>query len=110
MNKEEILLRSRNDNRKGDELQKNQEKNATFLGYEITNIILGVIYVFGLMKGKVNFLSYTVDIQDFIGTLVVLSLIIELGYRWYFSRKMWQLIFALIMGIAIIINVVMVFN
>lgn len=65
--------------------------------------------MFGLIKGKVNFLSYTVDIQDFIGILVVLSLIIELRYRWCFPHKMWQFVFAFIMGIGII-NVKMVFN
>ena len=47
MEKEDILLKSKNDNRKGDELQVQNKQNAEMFGYGSVMFVLVVLMVMG---------------------------------------------------------------
>ena len=97
MEKEDILLKSKNDNRKGDELQVQNKQNAEMFGYGSVMFVLVILMIMGseLVRGEVQIGSMTMLFEDFITLLVGLSLVCEFGAKFYFTRKWWQLLLAL---------------
>ena len=47
MEKEDILLKSKNDNRKGDELQVQNKQNAEMFGYGSVMFVLVILMIMG---------------------------------------------------------------
>lgn len=97
MEKEDILLKSKNDNRKGDELQVQNKQNAEMFGYGSVMFVLVILMIMGseLVSGEVQIGSMTMLFEDFITLLVGLSLVCEFGAKFYFTHKWWQLLLAL---------------
>lgn len=97
MEKEDILLKSKNDNRKGDELQVQNKQNAEMFGYGSVMFVLVVLMVMGsdFVSGEIRIGSMTMLFYDFITLLVGLSLVCEFGAKFYFARRWWQLLLAL---------------
>ena len=97
MEKEDILLKSKNDNRKGDELQVQNKQNAEMFGYGSVMFVLGVLMVMGsdFVSGEIRIGSMTMLFYDFITLLVGLCLVCEFGSNFYFARRWWQLLLAL---------------
>lgn len=98
MKKEDILLKSKNDNRNGDELQVQNKQNAEMFGYGSVMFVLFILMIMGseLVSGEVRIGSLTMMFEDFITLLVGLSLVCEFGAKFYFTRKWWQLLLTLI--------------
>lgn len=98
MKKEDILLKSKNDNRKGDELQVQNKQNAEMFGYGSVMFVLFILMIMGseLVSGEVQIGSMTMLFEDFITLLVGLSLVCEFGAKFYFTRKWWQLLLTLL--------------
>lgn len=109
MEKEDILLKSKNDNRKGDELQIKNRQNAEMFGYGSVMFILVILMIMGnkLVSGEVRIGSMTILFDDFIALLVALSLVCEFGAKFYFARKWWQLLLALFFLCGIILYFVL---
>ena len=97
MEREDILLKSKNDSRNGDELQVQNKQNAEMFGYGSVMFVLVILMIMGseLVRGEVQIGSMTMLFEDFITLLVGLSLVCEFGAKFYFTRKWWQLLLAL---------------
>ena len=56
MEKEDILLKSKNDNRKGDELQVQNKQNAEMFGYGSVMFVLVILMIMGseLVSGEID--------------------------------------------------------
>lgn len=69
MDKDDILLKSKNDNSRGDELELQNKNEAEKLSYFIMAIIIliGVILCdMGVISGYISFGSITISIDDFL--------------------------------------------
>lgn len=97
MNKEDILLKSKNDNRKGDELQVKNRQNAEMFGGTVVIAVLLILAIIGpnFIRGEIQIGSATVLIEDFINILLDLGLGSEFAAKFYYERKWWQLVLAL---------------
>lgn len=102
MNKEEILLRNKNDNRKGDELEKKHDMMGELLGLHVADFVLCALYLFDLIKGTVQIGTISMDVRNLIGGLITLQFTVELSYRYYHSKKKWQLACAIIFGVGLV--------
>ena len=98
MDKEDILVRSRNDNRKGDEREVQNRTNAELFSYWIVIVILFVTALLsdaGVIGGEIFINGRSFLFKDFVWLLNFLSLSCEFGSEFYFSRKIWQLLLCL---------------
>lgn len=98
MDKEDILLKSRNDNRKGDEREVQNRTNAELFSYGIVVVILFVTALLadaGVVGGEIFINGKPFLFKDFVWLLNFLGLSCEFGAKFYFSRKIWQILLCL---------------
>ena len=90
MDKEDILLRSRNNNRKGDEREVQNRTNAELFSYWIVIVVLFVTALLtdaGVVGGEIFVNGIPFLFKDFVWLLNFLGLSCEFGAKFYFSRK-----------------------
>lgn len=109
MNKEEILLKSKNENRKGDELQRIHTDEGIFAGCMIPMMFLGILLIFNLIHGEIKIVSITINIKDFLGILIMVQSFITSLYCFYYSHKKSQLAFSIFVAIGFVLLSIKIF-
>ena len=112
MDKDEILLKSKNDNNRGDELELQNKDKAEKSSYFIIDIIIlmGVILCdMGIINGYISFGSKTISIDDFFSLTLILSIAGEYIFKYYYSRKRWHLIVCIFFSTGFLFGIYHVF-
>lgn len=112
MNKDDILLKSKNDNSKGDELELQNKNEAEKLSYFIMAIIIliGVILCdMGVISGYISFGSKTISIDDFFSLTLILGIASEYAFKYYYLRKRWHLIVGIFFCLGLLFGIYRVF-
>lgn len=90
MNKEEILKKSREENRYGDELEKAKKETALNNGYFIASLFLSLLAIscyLGITNGNVIIFSKRIDLADVLWFIIFLSSAIEYGTKYVYLKQ-----------------------
>ena len=90
MNKEEILKKSREENRHGDELEKAKKETALNNGYFIASLFLSLLAIscyLGIRNGNVIIFSKRIDLADVLWFIIFLSSAIEYGTKYVYLKQ-----------------------
>lgn len=90
MNKEEILKKSREENRHGDELEKTKKETALNTGYFIASLFLSLLAIscyLGITNGNVIIFSKRIDLADVLWFIIFLSSAIEYGTKYVYLKQ-----------------------
>lgn len=90
MNKEEILKKSREENRYGDELEKSKKETALNNGYFIASLFLSLLAIscyLGITNGNVIIFSKRIDLADVLWFIIFLSSAIEYGTKYVYLKQ-----------------------
>lgn len=112
MEKEEILKQSRNENKKGDELEKNKEEKVEFNRYFTMGTAFVIIYLLtitGAIRGTIFVFQKAIDIKDLYGLLIILSCTVATWSKFYYSRKKRYLLYLLFFGLGLVIGIYRIF-
>ena len=113
MKKEDVLLRSREENKKGDELQRSNKSKSERYGYYTISIILLVFAIlteFDAVKGVVDIFGMQIQFRDFCFLSMILSLFVECISKYYFLRKKRYLAFSIFWAIGFLAGMGRVFG
>lgn len=90
MNKEEILKKSREENRHGDELEKAKKETALNNGYFIAYVFLSLLAIscyLGITNGNVIISSKRIDLADILWFIFFLSSAVENGTKYVYLKQ-----------------------
>ncbi|HJB00620.1 MAG TPA: hypothetical protein H9780_05605 [Candidatus Mediterraneibacter merdavium] len=99
MDKDEILLRSKNENRHGDEREMQNREKAESFGNWIVMVILFILALLadaGVVGGEVIINGRTFLFKDFAWLLGFIGLGCEFGAKFYYTRKLRWLLLCLL--------------
>lgn len=108
MNKDKILLKSRNENCYGDELEKSNKEKSTNIGYmavEICFFVLWMLAETGAIKGSITIFQYEVLFKDLCSSVITLGFLIEFSYKYYYLRKKRFILYTLFWLIALLFDI-----
>lgn len=112
MNKEDVLLRSKNENKKGDELQRSNKLKSEGYGYFTVSIILVALTIlsyFEVISGNINFFGKTIQFLDFCEIMFITSMLVEYTCKYYFLRKKTYFAFSIFWAIGFLSGIYRVF-
>ncbi len=102
MKKEDILEKSRNENREGDELDKITQENISKKSNEAMVTVLliaGVLALFDMLKGTLYLGIIKIPFSSFCLFIIFLGELVQSSYRYSYSKKrkyLWKAIFYLV--------------
>ncbi len=108
MNKDKILLKSRNENSYGDELDKSNKEKSTNLGYmavEICFFVLWMLAEAGVIQGSITIFRYEVLFKDLCSSVIALGFLVEFSYKYYYLRKKRYILYMLFWLIALLFDI-----
>ncbi len=96
MDKEKLLERSRQENKKGDERERQQMENAQFVGSFVIEAVLVALLALEYVTekglgGMVSVAGVEFPFRDFCALLLCLALSVEYGFKAVLVRKKWQI-------------------
>lgn len=112
MKKEDVLLRSKNENRRGDELQRSNKLKSEGYGYFTVSIILVALTIlsyFEVISGNVNFFGKTIQFRDFCEIMFITSMLVEYTCKYYFLRIKRYLCFSLFWTCGFVTEILRIF-
>lgn len=112
MNKEDVLLRSKNENKKGDELQRSNKLQSEGYGYYAVSVILlafAILTEFDAVKGVVGIFGIQVQFRDFCYLSLMVGLFVQSISKYYFLRKKIYLAFSIFWAIGFLSGIYRVF-
>lgn len=90
MNKEDILKRSREENRNGDEYEKTKKKNALNNSYLVPTICLTLLAIscyLGITNGNVVINNMKFKLQDVLWFIVFLTNLVEYASKYVYLKQ-----------------------
>ncbi len=98
MEREDILSKSRNENKKGDELTKRNEEKSEFFRYYSIGMMIAFVYFLcmtEIVKGNIYVFQKPMSINEFCGMLIIFSCVVSTAVKYHDSRKRSTLLFLL---------------
>lgn len=98
MKKEEILIKSREENRNGDEYEMLKKKTASNNGYFVATYcfaLLAISCYFGITNGNVNINGFKIELPVILWTILFLANLVEYGSKYAFLKQKKYLIYTI---------------
>lgn len=97
MNKEDILKRSREENRKGDEYEKVKRETASNNGYRVATFSLALLAIscyLGITNGDVIIKGFDFKLSDILWGMLFLTNLVEYGSKYVYLKQKKYFIYA----------------